>query len=289
MFYWNQQGLNRSAPGKGKNMKKSFVVSVDSRANSDKDAWLRNIDYLASVGFDGVELALRNPENIDLSVLRRELKKSNISLPAIGTGLAYLEDGLSLSAKDLGIRKKAVARVKKHIEFANEFGSQVIIGLIRGKEKSESTSSKRDGIKCLLDSMEELCVFAEKTKAGLLLEPINRYETSYLANVDECRKFIDLLYNKKVNLMFDTFHANIEEENLIDALRKCGRLLKHVHFADSNRLCPGRGHIDFVSVIKSLKKSGYKHFISGEFSFSPDFKSTSSEFSRYLRRLFTNA
>ena len=57
---------------------------------------------------------------------------------------------------------------------------------------------------------------------------------------------------------------NIEEKNISEAIVQSKKLLKHIHLSDNNRLMPGRGHIDFDLIIKSLKKIGYKDNISFE-------------------------
>jgi len=260
-------------------MELSFVVVADSKKNETRNGWLKEVSYLATAGFKGAELAIRDPAAIDKARLEKTVKATSISIAAIGTGLAYLEEGLSLSAEDPRVRKAAVRRVKRHIAFAKEFKSQVIIGLIRGRDHG----SFKKGYKSLVDSITELHDFSIKAGVGLVLEPINRYETSFLNNACQCLEFIDKTKNTGLRILFDTFHANIEERDPLGSIDRIGRLLSHVHFADSNRFCPGRGHIDFSSVINCLKINGYKGFISGEVTLRPDFKTTVREFKRNIR------
>jgi sugar phosphate isomerase/epimerase len=67
-----------------------------------------------------------------------------------------------------------------------------------------------------------------------------------------------------LGVMGDTFHMNIEETSIADAFRKTGKYLTHVHFADSNRAAPGKGHLDFVPILKALKEIGYAGYIAFE-------------------------
>jgi len=74
-------------------------------------------------------------------------------------------------------------------------------------------------------------------------------------------KAVDL---PNVGVMGDTFHMNIDEASIPDALRLAGKHLIHVHLADSNRAAPGKGHIDFVPILKALKDIDYAGFLTFE-------------------------
>src|SRR5713226_4862007 len=92
-----------------------------------------NIARLAELGYDGVELAVRDPESLDVQAVKRMLDAHHLRVPAIGTGQAFVEEGLSFTDPDASVRKRASARIESHIALAREFGAIVIIGLIRGK------------------------------------------------------------------------------------------------------------------------------------------------------------
>ena len=107
----------------------------------------------------------------------------------------------------------------------------------------------------------------------LAVEPINRYETTLINNVAEGLALIDRVAAENLGLLFDTFHANIEEPSLQESLVAAGDRLFHVHVADSNRWHPGAGHVDFAGFLDALGSSVrpvYEGFISGEFLPQPD-------------------
>jgi len=106
--------------------------------------------------------------------------------------------------------------------------------------------------------------YAAQRGVELVLEPINRYETNFLNTVAETLAFLDEVAAPNVGLLFDTFHANIEEPSLAGSLRAAGQHLKHVHTADSNRWAPGSGHLDFAAVVATLRQSGYDGWLSAE-------------------------
>jgi sugar phosphate isomerase/epimerase len=92
---------------------------------------------------------------------------------------------------------------------------------------------------------------AEREGVQLAIEPLNRYEAD---NVNNVREALDLISDRTYEhgLIARHLHMNIEERTIEDAIRRAGRKLIHVHVADSNRLAPGLGHIDFHKVIGAL-------------------------------------
>jgi sugar phosphate isomerase/epimerase len=71
-----------------------------------------------------------------------------------------------------------------------------------------------------------------------------------------------------VRAMGDVFHMNIEEPDLGVALVEAGEMLAYVHLADSQRLEPGQGHLDFASVFDGLHRLGYDGWASMECNLS---------------------
>jgi len=93
----------------------------------------------------------------------------------------------------------------------------------------------------------------KEARLTLGLEPINRYETFLLNNVDQANQFVQKVGPDSLRIHLDTFHMNLEESALVDAVRKAGRLLINMHVSDSNREAPGRGHIDFARLLGALR------------------------------------
>lgn len=267
-------------------MKISFVVPTYRKINKDKINWSKRISLLTSVGYDGVELAITDPESIDVCSIERAVIKFGLEMPAVGTGLAFKEDKLSLSASDKDIRRNAINRVKKHIDFARIFNAQVIIGLIRGKVEglSEDMELWKRFYNNLLESTKRLCEYATKRNTLLTLEPINRYETSFLNNIDQTLEFIARVRCVNLRILLDTFHMNIEENAFLKPIMKVKKYISHVHFADSNRCYPGKGHIDFNEIVKALANIGYNDYVSGEIMLKPDFNKSALGFITNVRK-----
>lgn len=252
-------------------MKKSIVVSTQQTkfsALAFKEDLEKNIKKVSSLGFDGVELAVRDPNYLDTEKVLHLVKESNLEVPAIGTGQAWGEEGLSFSDPNEKVRKMAVERIIEQINFAAHFGAQVIIGLIRGiiKEGVFREEAEEWSMTCLRECAE----FAWKKNIKLTLEPVNRYESNFINTLQEGIELIKRVDRFNIGLLADTFHMNIEEVSIYESIIKAKDYITHVHFADSNRWAPGCGHLDFQKVVETLKKIHYQGYISAEILPMPD-------------------
>lgn len=227
-----------------------------------------NLSKLANLGYDGVELAIRDPKLVEINDLDQLVKKLNLKVPAIGTGQAWGEEGLSFTDPDPEIRQKAIERILSHIPLAKHFKATIILGLIRGITKPGI--SQGQAMEWLQDALKIICDAALNHDVRFALEPINRYETSLINNVTQGLELIDAVGYDNFGLLLDTFHMNIEETNMEESIRICGERIFHFHVADSNRWYPGGGHLDFESILKALLTTNYKGFVSGEFLAIPD-------------------
>nr|MBC7243876.1 sugar phosphate isomerase/epimerase [Chloroflexota bacterium] len=238
-------------------MKCSIVLSTQRTAFEGvayKGEWEQNAAKMAHLGYDGVELAVRDPSLLDVTHVQQVLCRLHLEVPAIGTGQAYGEEGLSFTDPQEKVRRRAVERVKKHIDFARTLQAMVIIGLIRGQV--QKGISREQAMEWLITALAECAQYA-MPNVHLVLEPLNRYETNLINTVAEGLECIQTIGAGNIGLLFDTFHANIEEVSLEEAMRLAGGRLLHVHVADSNRWYPGAGHIDFAKVIAVLREIGY--------------------------------
>lgn len=214
------------------------------------------------MGYDGVELHIRDTSEIDSQELLRQEEKTGIKVAAIGTGLAARIDGLCLADKNETGRRQAIERVKGCLDLADRFGCCVILGSLRGNvplggEKSEVVTRLRY-------SLLELENYIEQKKCSIVLEVINRYENNYFNTVKETAAFLEDLNLDSVKMHLDTFHMNIEEADMLGAIEDSKGRLGHFHLADNTRWYPGQGQIDFLPVLRCLNEIGYNGWISME-------------------------
>lgn len=262
-------------------MKLSYAISLQPTRFQAVGAgdWQKQISQLAHMGYGAVELAVRDPTQINKTKLKQVLQENNLKVSAIGTGQAYLAEGLSLSDRSSMIRKKAVSRITQHISLAHALNSQVILGLIRG---NDAQGADYECMKHLEESCHKICDEAFKYDVPIVLEPINRYETCFLNSINETLVFMKQIGCRLLKLLPDTFHMNIEEADICQSILKAKAHIGHIHFSDSNRRYPGAGHIDFPAVMTTLQKTGYSGFISAEILPLPDFKTAAKKFMLFM-------
>jgi len=240
---------------------------------------------IAAMGYDGVELALRDPELLDEQDLLALLSKHGLQVPAIGTGQAWGEEGLSFTHADPQVRRAAIERIKAHFPLASRLGAVIIIGLIRGI--AGPSVDHAQARLWLVEALQECSGAASPSGVRLALEPINRYETTLLNSVAEGLEVIERVGADNLGLLLDTFHMNIEEPSIEESVRRAGSRIFHFHVADSNRCYPGAGHLDFSAILGVLRSLGYAGYISGEFLPLPDAVTAAERAIAHLRASLT--
>jgi sugar phosphate isomerase/epimerase len=160
----------------------------------------------------------------------------------------------------------------------------VIIGGIRGKltgTPAEMAYQREAAIEAIAVCTED----AASKDVKMLLEPINRYETNFINSVNDGLQVIEQIAMPNLYLLPDTFHMNIEERSIPLALSAAAGRIGYVHFADSNRLAPGQGHIEFAAVIQTLCQIGYQGVIGLEMLPLPSDQEAMQQASNFLRSL----
>ncbi len=265
-------------------MKLSLVVSITEssfEAVALRGDWGESIRTVGALGYDGVELALRDPGLINPTALVQAVHSAGLTVAAVGTGQAFLQEGLSLTSEDSNIRRGAVERVERQVVFASMFGAPVILGLICGRlGGTRSATDTR-----FVNALEQLLPYADRHRVRLLVEPVNRYETDYLTTIDQALAVIERVRSSGLGVVADTFHMNIEEASIESALVRAAPYLGHVHVADSNRQAPGNGHLDFSRIIAVLTDVGYRGYLSAEILPLPDPASAAAQSLQYLQPL----
>ena len=267
-------------------MKLSVVLSTHAaafQAVAFKGDFEANIAKIASWGYDGVELAVRDPKLVNAGQLERVVSENRLVVPAIGTGQAWGEEGLSFTSDDPAVRAAAIERIQTHIPLAADLDAIVILGLIRGI--TPKGQSHEQSMAYLVEAIQECAAAAGGTGVRFALEPMNRYETDLIHTAAEGMELIERVGMDNFGLLLDTFHMNIEEADIGASIRACGDRIFHFHVADSNRWYPGAGHLDFGAILDDLDATGYRGFVSGEFMPVPDSDTAARNAACFLKAL----
>ncbi|MDG5789041.1 sugar phosphate isomerase/epimerase [Evansella sp. AB-P1] len=263
-----------------------LAITVVNEASQQAPFVLRG-DYIemikdaAKIGYDAVELHLSDPNDINIPEIKKVCKELDISISSIGTGLAYVREGLSLTSNDMSVQKEAVNRMKDFIQLGKELECVVIIGLIKGLIKDNE--SYESYVSSLNNNLRECLQIAEMSGVTLVIEAVNRYEGDFLNTISECVDYIEQFNSEYLKVHIDTFHMNIEEDDIGKSIIQAGNRIGHVHIADSNRQYPGQAHYNFEETINALKKIDYKGALSAECLSLPTPEIAARETYNYIR------
>jgi sugar phosphate isomerase/epimerase len=228
----------------------------------------QRLQKAAALGVQGVELAATNPATLDAASIRAALRANDLEVAAIGS-VALGLGGTNLLHADPSVSTRARARMQDMIAFAADVGSPLVtIGSFRGRLSSVSGDARGQLISMLRDAVH----MAEARGVRLALEPMNRFQTDIVTNAEEGLAFLDEVGHPSLGLLLDTCHMITDEASWSKPFQRVmasGRLW-HVHLADSNRLAPGYGLIDFRPIISTLRQIGYTGYLSIEVLAKPD-------------------
>jgi len=267
-------------------VKLSVVLSTHAaafQAVAFKGDFEANVAKIASWGYDGVELAVRDPAMVNAGQLKRVVAEHDLVVPAIGTGQAWGEEGLSFTSDDPEVRDAAINRIASHVPLAAHLDAVIILGLIRGVTPEGQTHEQ--SMEYLVEAIQRCAEVADGSRVRFALEPMNRYETDLIHTVEDGLELIERVGKDNFGLLLDTFHMNIEEPDIEYSIQMCGDRIFHFHVADSNRWYPGAGHLDFMSILDELASTGYRGFVSGEFMPMPDADTAAKNAASFLRAL----
>lgn len=225
------------------------------------------IPKAAKLGFHGVELALKRADEINVPHLQTLLDENQLEVSCISTGQVYADEGLMFTETDTVKRQRVTGIFKELIDLASDFGQLVNIGRVRGQI---GNLAKTEAEILFLEIARELCDYAHPKGVTLILEPVNRYEIDFINSVEEGVDLMKKVNRPNMKLMPDVFHMNIEDRTIGPELAKHIDFVKYIHFADSNRLAPGQGHLDFPKILNSLFHAQYDGWVSVEILPHPD-------------------
>ncbi len=229
---------------------------------------LKLIDKVARMGFDGVELPIFNPKTVGVKRTARALADNGLGC-TVCTVLAPEQSLVDSSAK---VRQAGVDHLAGVLEMGAELGADGVagpeyapVGHLVGRGRTQ-----QEWKRCVT-SLRKVARTAEATGVMLGIEPINRFETYFLNLTADAAALCKQVGSSRVKVLYDTFHANIEERDPVAALRKLGRRLGHMHTCENDRGIPGTGHVDWDGTFRALKGIKYNGWLTIE-SFVPAIK-----------------
>jgi D-psicose/D-tagatose/L-ribulose 3-epimerase len=216
-----------------------------------------HLDLLPKVkaaGFDGIEIARFDFAGFPAAEIRKQADANGLEC----LFCSALTGELSLVSDDADIRRRAVSFVRDGVQVAAELGAKTMagpycapVGQLLGRRRTEDEWKRAvEGLRSLGDTLAACDV-------TLAVEPLNRFETYFLNTAADAALLCDEVGHPSIGVLFDTFHANIEEKTVTDAVRTLGRHVKHVHTCENDRGIPGSGHVAWGELFPALGAIGY--------------------------------
>ena len=218
------------------------------------------VNRIAKLGYDSLEIQ-GSPELYDTKKVKRLLDDAGISCWGSVTLMLELRN---LLAKDNKQRADSVQYVKDVVRMVAELDGHMVSVVPSTVGKILPEGKPAEDWKYAVDSMKQVYEYAESVGILLGIEPINRFETYFINRGDQALALAKEV-GPKCGVCLDTFHMNIEEDEILPAIRRAKGKLIGFHVADNNRMAPGMGKLDWASIVKTLGEIGYDDVLSVEF------------------------
>ncbi|MDR1933191.1 MAG: sugar phosphate isomerase/epimerase [Spirochaetales bacterium] len=235
----------------------------------------------SELGYNGIELALKRPEEVQPEKMDALLAQYNLEVSAISTGQVYADLGLSFSDPPSAKKEGLVKMFHDFIDLASVYGGKVNIGRVRG---NKGTLNPDEPVARFVETVRDLSAYAKPKGVTLLMEPVNRYELDFINSVEEGARIVEQIGADNIKLMPDVFHMNIEDVTIGGELEKWIDKIGYIHLADSNRLAPGQGHTDFDDIFRHLEKAGYSGWVSVEILPKPEPYTAAKQAAAFLEK-----
>jgi D-psicose/D-tagatose/L-ribulose 3-epimerase len=221
---------------------------------------------IKEAGLDGIEIGLLDPATFDAGAFRKVSESIGLGCTSCGV----LPQDASLISEDQAQRKKAREYIELWLEKTVEAGGNVGCGpLYAPVGKFTGVRRTSDEWKRGVEGWQEIAPLAEKLAIDVAIEPLNRFETYFLNTAEDSAKFCGEIGSERVGILIDTFHANIEEKSIGQALISAGKHLKHLHSCENDRGIPGSGNVNWAEFFQTVKAIGYdKWMVIESFGFS---------------------
>lgn len=211
----------------------------------------------AECGYDGVEISLMPHVLDDYSRIQAESAKLGLSV-LCSTGLTPETD---ISDPDPAIRRAGIEYLKRCLDTASTLNSPILGGVTYAPWFAFPDDDLEARRQRSAESLREVAVAADAVGVVVCMEILNRFETFMLNTVRQAQAFLTLIDHPAVQIELDTFHMNVEEPNLADAIVQAGPRLGHFQCAASNRAMPGKGHINWDEVAAALDAAAYDGWV----------------------------
>ena len=232
-----------------------------------QESHLDILPFVKALGLDALEVPMFDPAVLPVERIRDAFARNGLEC----TACAILPGHINPISPDASVRRHAIHHLGECIEAAARMGCRLLggplfapIGYLPEHRPSQSEWN------WAVEAFRSLSDVLEACDVSLAIEPVNRAETFFLRTGAEAKRLCEEIGNPRIGITIDTFHANIEELDITQAIRMLGPHLKHIHASESDRGPLGRGHIPFANIISVLDAQHYNGYLMIEgFGYDP--------------------
>lgn len=219
------------------------------------------LEKIKKTGYDGVEIPLFDGDAEHYKKIKKEL--DNLGLGC--TTVTVVNAETNPISPDASIRKAALDRIKWALDMTSVMGGDLLagpyhsaLGVFSGQPP---TADER---KRAVEVLTQAADHAQKVKVKIAIEYLNRFECYFLTNAMDAKNLVREINHPYFGTMYDTFHANIEEKNISQAIASMEDTYVHVHISENDRGTPGSGHVHWDETFKALRKAKYDGWLTIE-------------------------
>lgn len=210
--------------------------------------------YLKGLGCDLVEVPIASIDRAKWERIGQQLDAAGLQRVAC----SIAGPGHDLISPDPAIRHAAVTHLKAIVDAAVALGASLLTGPYHSAFKTfTGVPPTEQEFAWSVEGMREVAQHAQQSGVTLGLEYLNRFESYLLTSAEDLIRYVEAVDHPACRLMYDTFHAHIEEKNSVEALRRCAPYLVSVQFSENDRAIPGTGQVDFAAHARVLQEVGY--------------------------------
>jgi D-psicose/D-tagatose/L-ribulose 3-epimerase len=216
---------------------------------------------IKEIGYDGVEVPIFSPD----VELYRQWGQHLDGLGLQRTVVTIRTEPDNPISRDPKVRAAGIEASKRTLDCCQALGAQSMCGPFHSALGLFSGAGPtNDEWKWGVDSMREVAEHAAQAGVMLAVEYLNRFETYFLTCAADTVRFVNDVNHPSCRMMYDTFHSNIEEKNIPDAIRTAAPYTVHVHISENDRSTPGQGNVRWQETFDTLKEVGYDGWMTVE-------------------------
>jgi D-psicose/D-tagatose/L-ribulose 3-epimerase len=208
------------------------------------------------MGFDLFEFGIESTTDLDYSRAAGVARENGLAVSVC----AAMGPDRDLIHPDAAIQANGMAYVRHCVDAAHTLGAANVVGPLYsavGRTWQSTDDERKRDTDLLVKQLSELSRYAGDKGVTLCVEPLNRFETSFINLAQQAVDVVDRVGSPACGILLDTFHMNIEEKSIGAAIRAAGARLKHFHSCENDRGAPGSGHVPWDEVAGALRAVNY--------------------------------